>query len=220
MSRFYLLGGRQFQSKQAIRQHMRQFIAAQPLDANVTDPVAVDLLKKHPQWAEKSAGMIGLAIGEIDVAIASTKCKTIVIEKADGIVDISWSKLIDRLQLDGSLRQLDQKAENLQMIKVAARAAIQYQIYKVKKIPGDHIDHIYPRTFDRLLFLFLQWWGQPVEAIKINDPSGAKFQPHFECWEIETNWQIFHERVARLRAITAAENMAARKYPVNWSVLP
>lgn len=220
MRRCYQLGGLPFQSKDTIRQYVRRFIASQPIGAPVADPVLIDLLQKHPNWQSKSSGMTGLVIGEIEVAHASTKCKTVVIAKTGGHVDITWSRLIDRLQHDGSLRQVDERGENLFKIKVAARAAIQHQILKVDKMPGDHIDHVYPRTFDRLLFLFLKWWGVPIADIKVSDPTGLKVQPAFKCWDLETNWQIFHGKIARLRAVPAAVNMAAPVYPVDWSVLP
>lgn len=220
MKRCYQLGGLPFQSKDTIRQHIRRFIASQPIGAPVADPVLVDLLQKHPNWQAKSWGMTGLVIGEIEVAHASTKCKTVVIAKPGGHVDITWSRLIDRLQHDGSLRQVDERSESLFKIKVAARAAIQHQIIEIDKMPGDHIDHVYPRTFDRLLFLFLKWWGVPIADIKVSDPTGLKVQLAFECWDLETNWQIFHGKLARLRAVPAAVNMAAPVYPVDWSVLP
>ena len=220
MRRCYQLGGLSFQSKDLIRRHVRQFIASRPIGAPVADPVLVDLLQKHPGWEAKSSGMTGLVIGEVEVTHARTKCKTVVIAKPGGYVDITWSMLIDRLQHDGSLRHVDERSENLFKIKVAARAAIQHQILEVDKTPGDHVDHIYPRTFDRLLFLFLKWWDVPIADIRVSDPAGLKYQPKFECWDLETNWQIFHGKLARLRAVPAAVNMAAPVYPVDWSVLP
>lgn len=220
MSGVYMLGGQPFRSKNTIKQYIRGFIAAQPLGETVADSILTELLQKHPNWDEKSRGMERLAIGEVKVPHASTKCKTVVIERPDATVDITWSRLVDRLQHDGSLRHVDDRSENLVKIKTAARAAIQYQILKVSKDPGEHIDHIFPRTFDRLLFLFLKWWGVPVASIKIDDPIGNVIGLRFNCWDLETNWQMFHERVARLRAVPPAVNMAARVYPVNWSELP
>jgi hypothetical protein len=216
----YMLGGRSFTTKAAIKQYIRQIIAGQKIGSTVTDPVLVDLLHKHPQWEEKSHGMARLAIQEIEVLHASIRCKAVVVEKSGAFVAITWSRLVDRLQRDGSLRQLDGRAENLAKIKVAARAAIQYQVLKVEKMPGDHIDHVYPRTFDRLLFLFLKWWGVPIAQIRIDDPDGSVIQIRFTCTDLETNWQIFHQQVARLRAVPEAINMSAPIYPVNWAKLP
>lgn len=216
----YDLGGKQFRNKDQLRQHVRNLIASLPVGAVVNDPVITSLLSKHPQWEEKSKGMIRLVIGEIEVVHATTLCKTVVIQRPDGVMDITWSRLIDRLKKDGSLRQVSDRRENLSKIKVAARAAVEYQVRQVVRVQGQEIDHIYPRTFDRLLFLFLKWWAVPIESITIEDPAGEQVNMRFACWELETHWQLFHERLARLRAVPAAVNASAPIYPVDWSTLP
>jgi hypothetical protein len=215
-----MLGGKPFPSKSSIKQHFRQVISSQPLGSPVCDPIVIDLLQKHPKWETKSAGMTGLVIGEVEVVHASTKCKTVVIQKPDGYEKITWSRLVDRLEYNGTLKYIDNKKENLFKIKVAARAAIQDQILGVQKLPGEHIDHVYPRTFDRLLFIFLKWLSVPIAEIKIKDPSGSRVEIVFDDADITYHWQQFHKKIARLRAISEAENMAAPIYPVNWSVLP
>lgn len=220
MQRIYTLAGRRFTSKASIKTHVRQYVGSVEIGSEVKDGVLIELLKKHPQWNEKSHGMTRLIIGNTWVEHASVYQKGVLIEKAVDHVDITWSRLVDRLQADGSLRHVDHRAENLRKIKLAARAAIQDQILQVPKNPGDHVDHIYPRTFDRLLYLFLRWWNEPIETIAVADPEGLIIQPRFECFELEDSWSAFHQRVARLRAVPPAVNMAARVYPVNWNNLP
>ena len=216
----YHLADVRFTSKAAIKKYIRAYIEATPLGATVTDSVLIELLHKHPRWAEKSEGMTRLMVGMVVVEHASVRQKAVLIEKGVNHTDITWSKLVDRLQHDGSLRHVDDRRENLSKIKLAARAAIQDQIMRVKKSTGDHIDHIYPRTFDRLLFLFLKWWNQPLCSIGVEDPEGLILQPRFRCWELEDSWALFHERTARLRAVPPAVNMAAPIYPINWDLLP
>jgi hypothetical protein len=220
MQRSYTLAGRRFGSKASIKNHIRQYVGSVEIGSDVNDGVLIELLKKHPQWDEKSHGMTRLIIGNTWVEHASVYQKGVLIEKTVDHVDITWSRLVDRLQPDGSLRHVDQRAENLRKIKLAARAAIQDQILQVPKNPGDHVDHIYPRTFDRLLYLFLRWWHEPIESITVLDPEGLVIQPRFACFELEDNWSTFHQRVARLRAVPPEVNMAAKVYPVNWNILP
>lgn len=216
----YMLGGKRFTSKKAIKQHIRAFIESASLGATVADSVLLELLPKHPQWQRKTEGMTRLIVGMAFVEHANVMQKSVLIEKGVDHCDITWSKLVDRLQHDGTLRVVSDRRENLSKIKLAARAAIQDQINQIEKQIGEHIDHIYPRTFDRLLYVFLKWWGKPLASIKVEDPDGIIIQPRFSCWELQDNWSLFHQRTARLRAVPPSVNMAARVYPVNWDLLP
>lgn len=216
----YSLGGKTFSCKKSLKHHIRAFIEATPLGATVTDSVLLELLPKHPQWRQKTLGMTRLIVGMAFVQHANIMQKSVLIEKGVDHCDISWSKLVDRLQRDGSLRHVSDRMESLAKIKLAGRAAVQDQINQMQRQIGDHIDHAYPRTFDRLLYVFLKWWGEPIASIKVEDPEGIIIQPRFACWELEDSWASFHQRTARLRAVPSAVNMAARIYPVNWDLLP
>lgn len=216
----YELGGSTFTNKDQIRQHVRSYIARSDIGQLVDDPVIINLLQIHPEWHIKSAGMISLVIGEIHVPHGNTTSKNVLITIPEGQVDISLRWCIDLLQYDGMARAHDKRRDHLAKVKSAARAAIADQIFAVAKLPGEEIDHIYPRTFDRLLYLFLKWWGQPIMEIKIDDPPGAAIKQSFVDWEIDMQWQLFHKAVAKLRAVPAEVNRAGRVYPVNWSSLP
>lgn len=216
----YQLAGTTFTTKDQIRQYVRSFIDTSDIDQLVNDPVILHLLSIHPEWHIKSAGMISLLIGKIYIPHAKTSSKNVLIATADGHVDISLRWCIDLLQHDGTARVYDKRKDHLAKIKSAARTAIGDQIFAVPKRLGEEIDHIYPRTFDRLLYLFLKWWAQPIMEIQIDDPPGAAVKQSFADWEIDMQWQLFHKAVAKLRAIPAEVNRVARVYPVNWSNLP
>ena len=218
--RAYQLGGATFTTKDQIRQYVRSYIAGSGIGQFVNDPVILHLLSIHPEWHIKSAGMISLVIGQISIPHANTSSKNVLIATPDGQVDISLRWCIDLLQRDGTARVYDKRRDHLTKVKGAARTAIGDQILAVAKLPGEEIDHIYPRTFDRLLYLFLKWWGQSVMEIQIDDSPGAVIKQSFADWEIDMQWQLFHKAVAKLRAVPAEVNRAGRVYPVNWSSLP
>jgi hypothetical protein len=216
----YVIGGRPFRSKQEVKQYVRGFISASEVGQTVTDAAIQGLLRIHPDWEKKSTGMNRLCIDEIHVAHLNTSHKSILIERHDGLMDISWNWCIDLLTKEGVARKYSNRSDHLAKVKNAARATIQDQINQIPKQPGEEIDHIYPRTFNRILFLFLKWWSVPIMNIGVLCSEGSECAYSFEDWEIESNWWEWHQRLARLRAIPAHENRRAPVYPVDWSRLP
>lgn len=216
----YRLGGTVFAGKESIRSHVRDVIYGSSLGDQVEDPVLIHLLSLHPDWPEKSRGMQRLVIGEIEIEAAKTKSKNVLIEKLDGVMDISWRWPLDLLKPDGTLREVDKRRDWLTKIKHAARGSIASQIATIQTDLGQEVDHVYPRTFDRLLFLFLKWWKTPLLDIELEYVEGAVHAVKFADWEVDTYWYMFHERVARLEAVDARVNRQAPIYPVDWSRLP
>jgi hypothetical protein len=216
----YALAGQLFRTKREIKQYVRAVINETPVGGTIDNPVIYSLLQVHPDWDKKSLEMRRLYADRLSIEQVKATHKTILIERSGDVMDISWNWCIELLKKDGTARKFDPRIDHLAKIKHAARVSIQYQIDKVEKLPGEEIDHIYPRTFNRLLYLFLRWWGASLMDIQIDSKEGVISAYLFNDWEIESEWCHWHQRLARLRAIPAEQYRAARLYHVNWSLLP
>ena len=213
----YKLGGLVFTSKEKIKKHMQGIIASHNLGDTITDLVAVDLLRFHPDWAIKSVGIVRLFLGRIYVDHARVYSTNILIERQDypGGMDISWKYCIACLNQSTITKQFlfnDHKDK----VKQAARGAILEQIepYRVK---GLHVDHCYPRTFARLLYLFMRILSLKFQDIDLNEVDGVNGGVAWADKLLIIKWQSFHQRLAKLRTITPEENQCQLTYPINWS---
>lgn len=213
----YKLGGLVFTSKEKIKKHMQAVIASHTLGDTITDLVAVDLLRFHPDWLMKSTAMTRLFLGKIYVDHARVYSTNILIERQDypGGMDISWKYCIDCLKINATTQQFLLK-DHKDKVKQAARGAILEQIepYRVK---GLHVDHCYPRTFARLLYLFMRISCLKFQDIKLNEVDGINGGVSWSDKILIIKWQSFHQRLAKLRTITPEENQRQLIYPIDWS---
>ena len=216
----YQLGGQSFQSKDKIKKHIQSVIKSHQIGDTVNDAVLTDLLLLHPDWHEKSQGMKRLYLGRIYVEHARVYSINILIERDDcpGGMDISWNYCIkdclNRNPLDPSLLLND----HIHKVKAAARGAVLDQIESYR-LNGMHVDHCYPRTFARLLYLFLKIYGLKFSDIKVESIDGAKGGVKWADAVTIQKWQAFHRRFAKLRVLTPEENQSQKNYPINWSNL-
>lgn len=220
MAMAYQLGGQTFQSKDKIKKHIQSVIKSHQIGDTVSDQVLADLLLLHPDWDEKSQGMKRLYLGRIYVEHARVYSINILIERDDcpDGMDISWNYCIkdclNRNPLNSNLLLND----HIYNVKAAARGAILDQI-EPYRFNGMHVDHCYPRTFARLLYLFLKIYGLKFSDIKLESIDGAKGGIKWADSAIVKNWQAFHLRFAKLRVLTPEENQSQKNYPINWSNL-
>ena len=214
----YRLGGTTFQSKDKIKKHVQSVIKSHAVGDTVDDPVLNDLLTYHPEWNEKSKGLKRLYLGRIYVAHARVYSTNVLIERDDcpDGMDISWNYCIkdclNRNPLSPDLL-LD---DHIIKVKAAARGAILEQIepYRLK---GMHVDHCYPRTFSRLLFLFMKLYKLNFAHIEIESVDGVAGGVKWKDKLLVELWQGFHARFAKLRVLTPDENQKQPVYPINWS---
>lgn len=216
----YQLGGQTFQSKDKIKKHIQSVIKTHQIGDTITDAVLADLLLLHPDWHEKSQGIKRLYLGRIYVEHARAYSLNVLIERDDcpNGMDISWNYCIkdclNRNPLGPDLL-LD---DHIYKVKAAARGAVLNQI-EPYRTSGMHVDHCYPRTFARLLYLFLRVYSLKFTDINIESTDGASGGVRWADSKVVKHWQTFHLRFARLRVLTPQENQAQRNYPINWSKL-
>jgi hypothetical protein len=214
----YSLGGVTFQSKDKIKKHVQSVIKSHNIGDTITDKVLHELLTYHPEWFEKSKGLKRLYLGRIYVAHARVYSTNVLIERDDcpDGMDISWNYCIkdclNRNPLSPDLL-LD---DHIIKVKAAARGAIleQTEPYRSK---GMHVDHCYPRTFSRLLFLFMKLHCLKFSQIEIESVDGISGGVAWKDKSIIEQWQAFHLRLAKLRVLTPNENQKQPVYPINWS---
>lgn len=214
----YSLGGVTFQSKDKIKKHVQSVIKSHCIGDTIIDPVLKDLLTYHPEWSEKSKGLKRLYLGRIYVAHARVYSTNVLIERDDcpGGMDISWNYCIKDCLNRNPLNPDLLIDDHISQVKAAARGAILEQIepYRLK---GMHVDHSYPRTFSRLLFLFMKLNGLKFSQIEIESIDGISGGVAWKDKSLVKLWQAFHNRLARLRVLTPEQNQKQPTYPIDWS---
>ena len=211
-----------FPTKEAIRQHVQDYVRRTPIGDEVTDPVLLHLYHGNTEWDEKSQGMTRIVMAEITTRGTYTSKNGLILRSDGSTAHASWTFPLDHLLRDGSFRSVDQRRDWLHRIKEAAREAVISQVQQIECPLGCDVDHVYPRTFDRLLFLFLKWWSVPLMEIQVLAVEGQDRANVFSDWELDAHWRAFHERLTRgyLRPLPADENRRARCYSIDWSRLP
>lgn len=218
----YHLGGKVFPTKKAVTEHVRQVRDATPIGQAVIDEPVLDLLQRHPNWDEKTAGGAGYP-GCTMVSFSSNirASKEIAILFPDGrpAMDISWTKVVGRLKSDGSLREISLGMERLDYLRQACRSGISEQTLPLYR-PGHHVDHVYPKTFEVLLFRWVQALGRPVSQIPVVDVHGTvELGKRIADDELLAHWQAFHLEHAELEVVPAAENLSRPKVRLDWTPL-
>jgi hypothetical protein len=219
----YCLAGHVFATKEALKQKIRAVRDRTPLGGGIDDAVVLHLLRMHPQWAEKSVGMTAVGTAMVKGSPSAPPQKQIVLLRGDQEpMDISWSKLVARLQPDGSLRHPTEAREALEELRAACRQLIEPQLSPLRQ-PGMHVDHVFPRTFERLLFDWVQGInrraGVRVRDIRVASNDGLVVARGLEDPRLESQWVNHHEIHADLELVTPEEH-ATRPVPrMNWEPL-
>lgn len=218
----YQLGGRVFPTKTALTEHVQKVREATPAGEAVTDSAVLDLLRKHPQWDKKTAsgvGYPGCAYITFSSNLKASKEIAILFDDGRPAVDISWTKVVGRLQPDGDLRPVSKAQQHLTHLREAGRNDIREQLLPLYK-EGHHVDHVFPKTFEVLLFQWVQGLGLKVTDIEIYDHVGVvELGKHIADPDLLASWQSFHKEHAVLEVVTTQENLSRPKVSLDWTPL-
>jgi hypothetical protein len=218
----YHLGGKVFPTKKAVTEHVRSVREKTPIGRAVVDAPVLDLLQRHPNWDEKTdggAGYPGCTMVSFSSNIRPSKEIAILFPDGRPAMDISWKKVVDRLKPDGSLREIASGMEKLDYLREACRNGISNQLLPLYR-PGHHVDHVFPKTFEVLLFQWVQALGRPVSQIPVVDVHGTvELGKQIADDELLAEWQAFHEKHAELEVVSAAENLSRPKVRLDWTPL-
>ena len=215
----YILGEQMFGTKELIKEHIRAVRSATAMGERVVDHVTLSLLRLHPQWEEKTENMAFVTTAMIKGTPAAKPSKQIaILNKDKTIMDISWAKLVARLQKDGSLKHPTNFWEAVDELKIAARQDVFSQIKKVS-VEGMHVDHVYPNTFEQLLFDWVKSTSLSPLSIKVQANDGPVIERHIECLELRQSWQQWHQEHAVLEVVSPEDNLKRPKVTVDWETL-
>lgn len=219
----YRFAERVFPTKESIKDHIRRVRDQTPLGCAIDDEVVARLLRLHPQWDEKAVGMTAIGTAMVKGHPSAFPQKQIVLLRGDDEpMDISWAKLVARLQPDGSLRHPTDAREALDELRKACRQLIEPQLAPLRR-PGLHVDHVYPWTFERLLFDWVQRMrqraGLSVRDLKVVSNDGLNVVRRFENPEHARLWTFYHLIHCSLEAITPEEHARRPVLRMDWDPL-
>ena len=144
------------------------------------------------------------------------------------IVDISFPHAILSIRTN---RSATRQPQWLKDYRAAARQAITSQIYAYRDrilplagqcpVSGEpvirtncHVDHMAPKTFDRLLFDFSAAMGVRPQDVRVDSIEGTIAV--FEDEELGRSWAAYHQNNAELRLVSARGNLKLPKIVVPW----
>ncbi len=212
----YMLGEKPFPTKQSITDHVRQVRSVTPEGAQITDAVVLDLLRKHPNWPEKSRNMAMVSTSLVQPWPHISPSKEIVIiTKENEIIDISWKKCLLALSKAEESHSGRPPNYHAQEVRKAARFIIQSDIAKHRQ-RGMEVDHVYPRTFD---WLFADWLS--ARQIKIVDIELAPIHENaigrtFADTRLAESWFEHHRKLANLKPVNKEDHKKLPKLRVDW----
>lgn len=214
----YALGGRVFRTKADIQAHVRAVREATPLGHPVEDAAVLALLRLHPDWEEKTAGGGIVSTALISHPAKARPTKEIAILHLDGrVVDISWTKLLPFLT-KGNVAPIQKRDDRLSELRLAARFEVERQIAPLRR-PGHEVDHVYPRTFEQLLYDWLVSSQLMVDDILIGW-STADTSRFFADPKQAQAWQDYHRDYADLQVVPKAVHaQRTQRAAIDWTPL-
>lgn len=216
----YVVGGRAFRTKADVQAHVRQVRDETPLGGRITDEVVIALLQLHPDWLSKTegGGWPGTALIDHPAKSRPTKEIAILFSGTDKVVDISWTKLLPFLQkgINAPIAAWDSRLSEL---RLAARQEVELQIQPMRKV-GFAVDHVYPQTFEQLLYDWMIASGFCVDDIPLRDGIGTDTGRYFAVEAQSASWQDFHAVHAVLHVITHEEHAKRTlRAHIDWTPL-
>lgn len=213
--RSYLLGGRDFGSKEAARKFVSKLLHELPLGPVNEDlsPLLFDLLSRHPDAEEK----IGAGVARFEVA-----------------VDTAWgSRQFHAIRANGERTRFSYNACFEPAMKAAdatAKRALRNEIapqidaFRARWVRGGgtvvdavtgeaiptgdvHVDHA-PPTFNEITILWLRERGLRLEQLAVTPHGDTDSPTLLTNRAVAHDWQRFHLDRARLRCVAKATNLS------------
>ena len=214
----YILGGRAFRTKADIQAHIRTVRDETPLGQPIHDEPVLALLQLHPEWDKKTegGGWVGTALIDHPAKARPTKEIAILFSDREDVVDISWAKLLPFLQkgVNAPIAVWDCRLSEL---RIAARQAVEPQVAPLRK-PGHAVDHVFPKTFEQLLYDWMTLMQFVVDDIPLRDGVGQDTGRYFASFEQSISWQTFHKDFAVLETISHKEHAKrTQRACIDWT---
>ena len=234
----YIINNKEFKNKGAITEHFRGILhnskVGKPLE-HIDFMDVCELLKHHIEYDKK----VGIGIKSITIEFHKdlltnkiAKYPHFQINRIDGSsIDFSFVKSISYINSGKTIY-----SEHFSDIKKCMRFIVKPQIDDFRdkcfskktylvcpilninfSIKTCHIDHAPPKTFDVLIFDFLNENNLKFNDIEIHEINGI-FST-FKDIELREKWFNYHKEFAILRATHQAGNLSQKKVNIDWSCL-
>lgn len=214
----YTIAGQTYPTKQDVTVRCRSILAATPNGGVVgfdDSAFLLDLFSHHTEWSEKCGpGITSMTTMTTD---HGTRCFRL--HRVDGeIIDISFMHAIKHLPTKRSKALVPQPLIDF---KNGARMAIKDQIEDFRQASpfavtvNMHVDHVYPRTFDALLFGFCM--ENKVNPLRVDVIELNQCIHHIIDDATREAWQRYHKRWANLAVVSGTDNLKAPKSRLDWS---
>lgn len=210
-----------FKTKKALVERIRSIIADYPDNILVDDDdcnFLSALIERHPEsLAKKGCGIKGFYVSRNPLFPG---------EKQRGFRIIR----IDNTETDFSFWECVTPSSHEKKVKKAFRNAIQNQLLEFKQnffdnvdapicpvtghvmeFTGSHVDHVHPRTFERLLLDFLNAQKIRINSVVLDDHGDNQYFDDLADKNLAHQWQMFHQSQARLEVISQVANLSHRK---------
>lgn len=219
----YVIDGYVFTSKvalgDAIRSILNNYEPGQEL-AQVDADFMEDVLDMHPHAAEKKGAGVKAFCVETN---PSFKNKQFAVIRRDGTrTDFSFNKCLRAPTHQARFLQACRQAVSDGII-IFSKTYFQNNPSPICEITGEfltphtsHVDHAPPNTFRYIAWRFTQKYRIDVERVILTsggDNSHKVFMPP----ELEAQWVSFHWDLAKLRVISASENLRRGTHGVELS---
>lgn len=211
-----------FPTKGAAKKHVQEIVASYA-DGKRLGPehhsFALELLGLHPEHAQK----IGVGIHHFTIQTDAVWGTTrhFQIHRTDGSeTDFSWQSCIDvkdpRREVLGAMRgavreQIMEFKERALMISPPPVCPFN----GIELTAGNsHVDHESPATF---AWIADQWFATMggFEAVKISAATDQQWAAEMTCDEQKRQWQDHHQRLAKLRLVSAGANLSEARTGAN-----
>lgn len=216
----YAIAGQTYRTKSEVTRRCREILADTPVGGVVGIDDAVfllDLFSHHTEWPKKC----GPGVSAITVHMTAHGTRCFWLYRLDGqLIDISFPHAVKHLptaRKNGTLMP-----QPLIDFKNGARQAIKGQIDAFRQAhttPASEsrldVDHVYPRTFDALLFGFCLEHGINPLLVEVIEREGCLH--HIVDDAIREQWADYHRHYARLALVPTRVNLSAKKARIDWS---
>lgn len=224
----YEIAAELFTTKESIKSRCREILEETPDGDIVADEhlqFLFELLMFHDEWRDKTS--TGVTAITTQTTEQRTRCFVLLSQSGHGI-DISFPHAI---KLIPSSRSSNLTPQKLLDYRAAARVSVEGQISNFRaealstkpvcvitndRLHGGNsaVDHIYPETFDRLLFDFSQTHGINPLSVVVDSVNGTVAT--FNDVQINRAWQQYHKLNCELRLISRIANLQLPKAKVDW----
>jgi hypothetical protein len=207
----------EFKTKAELTAYCRRIRETTPTDQPITGEIhdfLLALLERHPEAAKK----IGCGVAHFEVRVNNHVAPSL------GM----WLVRTDGSETDWSPRECISPTSRRSKVLSACRNAVMHQIRDFQRVQREkfglymkcpitgesvmtglaHVDHALPKTFERLVEMFLDGEGLAFSTVELSSEEDGVFCDRFADPDLELRWRRYHYQNAELRLVSAKANLS------------